>query len=364
MIFYHLLSLFHITSILSLVSRNRGVVLFFSCVTIIFFILLSGFRYYADADYGAYVIIYDQVPKLDDFTMSNVADIHSEIGFKFFISIFKSFDVSYELFFLVVATLSVLIKVFYFKRFYSLSSSAFSMCLLWYLTFNYFSFDFIQIRMGLAIGVIGFSTLFYLRGENLKSLFMILLASLIHSVSIISLFVFLSKKSRLSWLYAITSALYLLSFISNFQNLLLTLITPLSYINADIIPLFERTIQNTMFGQPVSPLQISPVKHMAIISACYILNKKLDENTILVFKIYCTGFIVSLFCINTEIFYSRISSIFDITEPVLIAMIIRDIFGIRNEKVVHCILIAMLFVFFNYYIVQSNSIYHYKSWLS
>ena len=363
MIFYHLLSLFHITSILSSASRNRGVILFFSCFTIISFILLSGLRYYTDADYGAYVLIYNQVPKLDDFTMSNVAGIHSEIGFKFLISIFKSFDISYGFFFLAVAALSSLIKVLYFKRVYPLSSSAFAMCLLWYLTFNYFSFDFIQIRMGLAIGLIGFSSLFYLRGENIKSLFMILLASLIHSVSIISLFIFLSKKTKLSWLYAITLTLYLLSFISNFQHLLLTLITPLTYINADIIPLFERTIRNTMFGQPVSPLQMSPLKHMAIISTCYILNKKLDENTILVFKIYCTGFIVSLLCINTEIFYSRISSIFDITEPVLIAMIIRNTFGIRNEKIAHCILIAVLFLFFNYYIAQSNSIYHYKSWL-
>lgn len=194
---YYLLSslfLFFFTSFAYACDNRAQIKITFVVVT--FFAIFCGLRWYSGNDYGAYIDIFQLVPKISGFNLTDVSHIHSEIGYKFINSILKTISLeSYSTIF-VIALVSLYLKFFFY---FKLVKNVF-FCTCFYLALHFFRAEFIQVRMALGLGVLCVGLIFFFKGDKLKFFVAVILATTIHSICIILLILLITRDYKLRYL--------------------------------------------------------------------------------------------------------------------------------------------------------------------
>lgn len=116
-----------------------------------------------------------------------------EIGFRIFIHLLATFNLSERLFIFVISFLCQ-IPIFYFV--YKKSDTPIESLLIYY-TFGLFTFTFSGIRQTMAIGIVLMSILTLEKDKNKTSLVLIVIASMIHKSAIICIIMLFMKKNRI-----------------------------------------------------------------------------------------------------------------------------------------------------------------------
>lgn len=196
------LLIFFICIFFSLLEQTDGVGQLASYLRLpflIFFIVFIGLRYQVGPDYFSYEIIYFDREKYLDM----------EFLFRFFISIFNRWGISYNYFLLFIAALSIFCKAItlskYSPYFFLSVVIAFISC---------FLSDMGQIRFSLSIAILWLSIPFCIERKFVWFLIVVVCAFLIHQSSIIFLFIYWFYKVRMNLgvMLAIWGGCYLLSF--------------------------------------------------------------------------------------------------------------------------------------------------------
>ena len=111
------------------------------------------------ADFLEYVDMFNETPFLNEFRLTNIKNIHGEVGFLFLISIIKTIGLGERFLFWVVGFLSVGLTLYYYIK----KSPYFIISLLIYFSHTFLLRDMIQIRSGLKKENFGnFLVLFFL----------------------------------------------------------------------------------------------------------------------------------------------------------------------------------------------------------
>jgi hypothetical protein len=327
----------------------------------IIFCGFCGFRWYAGADFANYVEIYNLVPFLLDFGLENTSHIHSEIGYKFLNSLFKSLSLASYFFFFFVASLSLYLKF----RFYLKYSGNVYFCLAFYLALNFITFEFIQVRMGLAIAFLCVALHYYLVNKQLKALLFILVASTIHTVSIVFLIVFFVKSIKLQYLLALALCSLFVFSILDFLGFLVPLL--LNVLDLGVLKSAANYMISEQYSNKATLLNLIPLRHFMVLCWLGLSLKKLenigDINRTLI-MIYVTGVLFSSFFMGVEILYARIQFIFDIVEPVVIYLLISSRKG-KHVMLFQLIIVSLLVFGLMFKGVHtSKNIYEYTTWLN
>lgn len=166
---------------------------------------LAAFRFETGYDFIPYqnMFLKVQSSSLNIFELSNNMNI--EIGFVFLMKIFKGF--SFEFFLFFVTLIAVLPK---FVFIYKINKNKFLMLFCYYATI-FLTYDMGIIRQGLSMSILLFSVKYLFSHNYIKFQFIVILASLFHSTSLIFSFLFLLRDKELSLkTYLILTALALI----------------------------------------------------------------------------------------------------------------------------------------------------------
>lgn len=360
MSYYLLVPSLLLLNLIPSIYGSKTVNLFLTFFLVCFLILFNGFRFYSAADYDVYVNIFNLVPFLNEFSMDSVSYIHSEIGFKFLISIFKTYIYDYPPAFLFfVSVISIALKyVFYLS-----ATRQVYFCILVYISLFYFNAEFIQVRMGLAIGICGIGLLLYFNNQIISFILVVLLASLIHSISIVLLLIILFDKIREHNLIRLVFALLFVSIFYSFLDFIVFVLNNVpDFYTYNVIVL--NYIKNEAYSQKVNFYNLTPLRHIIIIG--FIYYSKLNRVTLPIFdsrviKAYLIGVLLSTTLMDVEIFYSRVQTLFDIIEPLVLVILIRNLKQIKRYVLLGCSFFYLILIL--KFILTSDNLYQYQTWL-
>ena len=202
---------------------------FFMVLLLTFFCGLRGIN--VGPDYINYIEIFEQVPTINNL-FQGYDGIHGELLYLFINSFIKIFTTDSVFIFLFIAFLTTLINIYNFNKY----SPFFILSVLLYFSHFYLNKDFIQIRTALSCAILLFTIPYILNKNFLKFLFIVIIASLIHSAAVVMLIVYFysliefSKKRifiiiSISMLFSFTDWLHLiLEILTSYQILPYSLI--------------------------------------------------------------------------------------------------------------------------------------------
>jgi hypothetical protein len=190
MIYYMLFGLAAGLSFMSLDRRfpdHAAGVLFFSIV-----LGVVGFRY-ASVDYFQYEYIYDSVTRFGQLTLFGYqvsATTPVEPAFALLILVQKTLYYSFPIFIFLVAILSLTIKFHAFR----VLSPFLVLSGLVYLSDEYFWKDLGQIRNAFASAIVLWSVVYVFRGQAMRFIFAIGVASTIHAAAIVAAPLYFARR--------------------------------------------------------------------------------------------------------------------------------------------------------------------------
>ncbi|WP_158260237.1 EpsG family protein [Photobacterium sp. GB-1] len=324
------------------------------CILIFSIQIIAGLRFFSDADYKNYIEIYDAIPYLSDFSILSVSHIHGEIGFLFFISIVKSIFNHPAFFFIIFTTISFVLKLKFFKA----STKEFLLAYCIYLCYFFYQYEFIQIRMGVMIG---FVALALLNIKSNKFYIFIFIGSMFQKLALLFVSVkFLIKQKNLT--------IFIFTVISISTGTFLSFPKIIDFINGGYNSPFYHIIynyaNNPLYSSSVSIFQFIPLRHLLVflLTSYFIFNNNRNEQYEYIWKVYCIGIILSFPFLSVEIFFTRIISVLDLVEPLLLLMTINIYFS-KNKNILKIIYLLFSVLFLVYSVIHSNGIYNYNNWL-
>lgn len=346
------------TSFAYITDRKAQIKLSFIIITI--FALFCGLRWYAGKDYETYIEIYNFLPSLYSFNLASTAHIHSEIGYKFLNSLFKTFAIEAYVTLFILALLSLYLKFFFYTK---VASNVF-FCVCFYLALHFYRAEFIQVRMALALSILCLALLFYLKKEYFKFMIGVLVASTMHSVSIVYLVLLIMRCITLKNLLLLAFILPVIFSFFSFIKPILEVLTQL--FNDSILTVVHNYALGDKHADKVNIYNLVPLRHLVIISLLILFYSKvklLSETNVKIIKVYLTGVILTSFFMDIELLYSRVIYLFDIVEPVVLCMLIymiRDLYV--RALFFFCVSLFPLILMFRA-IVDGNNLLEYSTWL-
>lgn len=339
---------------------NRSIQLYTSLFLMLFFALFCGLRWYSGADYSSYVDIFHAVPTFDGFSGESVEYIHGELGYKWLNSFFKTIGFSYYFSFFIVAILSIYFKFHLYRK---LGYNIF-FCCAYYLALNFYSGEYIQIRMGLGVGILALAVLSYRDDKLYRCFFYILLATSIHSVCALFFIVFLLRFINLKTLLFFS---FLFPIVFTFVPFLRAVLDVLMAVtNMPILTVLYNYAHGGVYGNPVGITNLTPARHLLITVLLIISYKNIRaENfkTLELVKIYVAGCALTSLFMDIELLYSRAVFLFDIIEPVVLCVLLSSIKDYRTRAFCFlCLIIAPLLLMVRSSLTNNN-LYDYDTWL-
>ena len=287
-----------------------------SLIVFFFLFLFSSFRYSLGSDYFSYAYIYEVMPY--NILRAITAEIHSEVGFKFIIVLFKNLGITYPIFLSVVSLLVLFLfgKVIVKESKYPLVSIQ-----IFYSTY-YLIYLNSSIRQAIAMGIVFYSFhQFYLRNRHKEFIGSVFIATSIHVTALFILLIYISmffyKEIIIEKKYKIIK----LTLIVYSLTVIILNVTDIPYFI--FITIFNIRRLETYFTSNISLLSLfSKLLFFIIISLIYFYNKKNNTETIKKYYIvYVTGMLVYFLSMSAPI-SSRILEYFTMFEVMLIPWVI------------------------------------------
>ncbi|EBS7177085.1 EpsG family protein, partial [Salmonella enterica subsp. enterica serovar Rubislaw] len=314
---------------------------------VVLMILMSGLRV-NDSDYLEYNKMYNEVPSLYNFTLSAIKDIHGEIGYLFLSSFFKTFDLPFQFFLFFIASLSLMLTYFSFKK----ASIIPILSLVFYLSHAFIVRDMIQIRAGLAVSMSLYTIVTYKKNRNVIA--GILLASLIHSGAIIIAICYPFIRKRYLSLRKIFS-LFLVALIFSYLHGLDFILNTLIHYNllpdavANYIGWEEYDYRINIFTNPVFIKGVMIVFLMKKYIKININNEK--DKVVILYNLYVLGVLAMVGLSEMAILSGRLSSFLTLGESILI---VYGLFYKRNISVGFVFFLLLTFIQMGYDLLISN----------
>lgn len=324
-------------------SKNINDSIMFMLVVLM--ILMSGLRV-NDSDYLEYNKMYNEVPSLYNFTLSAIKDIHGEIGYLFLSSFFKTFDLPFQFFLFFIASLSLMLTYFSFKK----ASIIPILSLVFYLSHAFIVRDMIQIRAGLAVSMSLYTIVTYKKSRNVIT--GILIASLIHSGAIIIAICYPFIRKRYLSLKKIFS-LFLVALIFSYLHGLDFILNTLIHYNllpdavANYIGWEEYDYRINIFTNPVF------IKGVMIVFLMkkYIKPNINNDKVVILYNLYVLGVLAMVGLSEMAILSGRLSSFLTLGESILI---VYGLFYKRNIAVGFIFFLLLTFIQMGYDLLISN----------
>ena len=314
MLFLFIFLCLSIMSLISLYLNKRYEKI--SLIVFFFLFLFSSFRYSLGSDYFAYAYIYEVMPY--NIVKAITSEIHSEVGFKFIIVLFKNLGITYPIFLSVVSLLVLFLfgKVIVKESKYPLVSIQ-----IFYSTY-YLIYLNSSIRQAIAMGIVFYSFhQFYLRNRHKEFIGSVIIATSMHVTALFILLIYISmffyKKIIIEKKYKIIK----LSLIVYSLAVVILNVTDIPYFI--LITTFNLKRLESYLTSNISLLSLfSKLLFFIIISLIYFYNKKDSSETIKKYYIiYVTGMLVYFLSMSAPI-SSRILEYFTMFEIMLIPWII------------------------------------------
>ena len=314
MLFLFIFLCLSIMSLISLYLNKRYEKI--SLIVFFFLFLFSSFRYSLGSDYFSYAYIYEVMPY--NILRAITAEIHSEVGFKFIIVLFKNLGITYPIFLSVVSLLVLFLfgKVIVKESKYPLVSIQ-----IFYSTY-YLIYLNSSIRQAIAMGIVFYSFhQFYLRNRHKEFIGSVIIATSMHVTALFILLIYISmffyRKIILEKKYKIIK----LSLIVYSLAVVILNVTDIPYFI--LITTFNIKRLESYLTSNISLLSLfSKLLFFIIISLIYFYNKKDSSETIKKYYIiYVTGMLVYFLSMSAPI-SSRILEYFTMFEIMLIPWII------------------------------------------
>ncbi|MBI4866790.1 MAG: EpsG family protein [Candidatus Wallbacteria bacterium] len=147
---YYFLLAFVWLALAASVCRTKTVDRIVLISLVVYASLFSGLRWYSDVDYGPYSGMFDANPDLARFGPKSVQALHGEPGYLLVTAIFKSLSLEFHAMVLFMAIIAISLKAYVADQ----HTKCASLCLALYFCIHFITIEFIQIRWGLASGLI------------------------------------------------------------------------------------------------------------------------------------------------------------------------------------------------------------------
>lgn len=298
-------------------------------------------------DYFNYTNIYNSVPNLFSFDPSNTGRIWGqtkEIGFLYWNSLFKTMNISSELFYIITALVIISIKAYGYSRI----SKAPVLLLLFYFSYDFF-IDLNILRQGLASAFILVSYVFLARNNNFKIWFVfIILASTIHVGAIFVLLAYpLLKSDSLSKYYVFFLVISVcIALMGGLGKLVVINVGSVIFSNGDYLAgkIFAYT-NHEIERQGLLTLQ--NLKYIAFFLIVFFLHRKDSQNWRL--KLLCDylfiGCIFNFIFVDVPQFSSRVVFYYYVVTPFIIdQLLIRT--KQQQRYIMFILIILFTFVYF------------------
>lgn len=351
------------------VFLNKKINLFFLIVFSISIVFIVGLRWYSGADFEGYVDMYNTYPSLGVLFDAGFSSYYGEPGY-ILVNIFaKHLGLFVGFLFMLFAFSSILLKSIYFYR--SCINPALVFCL--YLSFNFITVEFIQIRWAVATSLITYG-LIVKRENNLVRIMIILMAASFqyYSLAFLPLIFIKDTCSRLSAaMYSMFGLMVAaLSFAFNIPIIFLNMLT---LINADGMYIYERVVSYLTRAE----LSVGFFSYAKIF--CYFIcfvflvpmgrvepNVKLSTLDILLYKYSILLMSLSLIMSSVPVFFYRTMVLVDLFALVFI---VNSIYKIKDLFFRLAVMCGVMFAGGVWYLLDlsNNLIYgglfEYKTWL-
>jgi len=288
---------------------------------LLYFVILMLFAYFpiivglnsARPDYAAYIDYFIKLPKF------------VEPGYIIIAKITKLFTSSVTIFFIIFCLLSFCFRFIFIK--YFAYKEDIILVLFAFFAHEFLRKDCVQIRNGIASAIVLFSFIYLYRGQKIKYIFWILIATCFHAVSLIALpLVIFNTTLSKKWLLFLQI------------TLIIFLLFGLFFKIKNILYIFEKLgiipakVTNYLYWNEYSrPMPIyHPILLKQIIICFFFLfikkNMLLYSNVkaIFLFKIYFVSTLYYLFFLDFEIMAGRFGSLFYGVETLFLLQIINS----------------------------------------
>lgn len=334
--------LYSFCSILSFVPYYK---IFKYFIALFLIILLNDFT--QAQDYHNYRKIFESIDDLPVFFISGGEGVYGEIkevGYLYWNSFFRWLGFSFSDFYILTLSLLVFIKISVFEKYTRLSVIP----ILYYFSYDFF-IDSNQLRHGFAGAIILVSFLLLNKRKYLSSIFLILVASTIHQVSLSLLLVYPLIYFRISpkvgggiLLSALVVAvlggagkgvIYVLSSLGLGYEYLLFKMETYTRLNPSLLPLFG-----------FQSLKVFVITFFMFV--VYYRNQESYKARVL-FSFIVFYFFLFFFFRDFPILATRMSSIFGVVSPFVFILFIEGV-KCENKYIFYSLLlVSMLFNFIN-----------------
>lgn len=187
-LYYSLIFLLYNFLISIILDKKSKIIYVFSGLLFVIFAGLRSFESSKDAVF--YYEYYKNIPDITSFF--DYDNLVFEKGYMFVNMILKSFNLNYHFLFFTIAFISVTLNFISIKKY----TKNIYFCVYIYLTNYYIINELILIRTGVALSII-FYSIHYMKNETKKYIFLIIIATLFHRISIIALIPFFFMKFKI-----------------------------------------------------------------------------------------------------------------------------------------------------------------------
>ncbi len=331
---------FFLMMFFSIISVNRSQsVINLSPALYILLVLFVGIRY-ASVDYFNYEEIYYYVDNVSEMGFPNYipssGEKPTESLYAFLTLFIKSFGGSFELFVFFIASISIGIKLYAFKK----MSNFFYLSVLLYIAI-WMRADLGQIRNGLS-SAITLMAVYYLYHSR-KLIFTLAATSslLVHIAAVLSfLLIFMKKLARPWMLSSVLAASFVMAAAGGFGMTIVLYIAEFMGLGNEF-----RLVRymDSKFAESYSIFGGTVLVHLLISVLILLFYKRLVKvnkyNSILI-PMYVYGFSMMLFFIDYGIMFARIKDLFCTPASIIILPSIVLIFHRRSRPLIYLSLIA------------------------
>ncbi len=320
-------------------SKKKYLIMCFFIFVLSFFAGMRGES--VGNDYWEYVSIFRAVSDVRDVINGsiNYSEIHGEFLYASLNTFIKIFSTDYFWLFLIVAVLSVSINLYHIRKY----SPFIVLSILLYFSHVYFYKEFIQIRAGLAGAILFFSIKYIEQRNFLKFSCVVIVASLVHTASLVLFGVYFLSFFKLSKTKAI--CLILLAVIIgsiSWVHVTLNHLVELGYVPQSILNYVYWERYNYSLGllNPVS------VKQILVLVFLTFYREKLAEHikdfNAMYYMYFCSTLWIIIFN-EFAILAARVATFMSIAEFILIPAVILLF---RQKKFMYSIVYLLCFLMF------------------
>lgn len=285
-----------------------------------FITFISCIRYGQGTDYFGYMRNYYITPPLNKFLSIFSLDIHGELGFVFINSIFRTFNIKFEIFAGIIALITMILIYRFIKRYSKLPIMSLTLFYVLY----YLVYVLSGIRQGLAIAIfIGIGIELYREEKYKIFILVILIAATIHSSVLIVLLILPIDKYKVSYKFygaIIAAAIFIM--ICNIDMTIIKLLPQTLYTKV-LMYWDSRNIPLMAFANRLVTFSI------VLFFSSFI--KEENEEIKLFKKLYIASFVLYIITIKSVTISSRISLYFKVFEIILIPNIIVQLINYKNK---------------------------------